>query len=215
MPCPVTRRPASGGSPNLRRTRSGATTPRGESWLAALPAPTAVPGWERVAGHGADPATVSPVVLRPAVGGPVPVSPVAGGRADVAARSRSCPAPRRDERDPQPLERLLSRLVAEHGWAADVAVHGLFSRWDTLVGGDVARHCRPEQFVDGHLVVRVDSTAWATQMRLLRPLVLQRLHDEIGTGTVDRIDVRGPHAPSWRHGRFAVRGARGPRDTYG
>ncbi len=122
---------------------------------------------------------------------------------------------RADERDPQPLDRLLDRLVAERGWAEDVAVHGLFSRWDTIVGKDVAQHCRPEQFVDGRLAVRADSTAWATQMRLLAPTVLQRLHDELGPETVQRIDVRPPQAPSWRHGRFTVRDGRGPRDTYG
>ncbi len=109
----------------------------------------------------------------------------------------------------------MSRLVAEHGWATEVAVHGMFSRWGELVGPEVAQHCRPEQFVDARLVVRADSTAWATQMRLLVPTVLQRLHDEIGPETVERIDVRGPQAPSWRHGKFTVRDGRGPRDTYG
>lgn len=120
-----------------------------------------------------------------------------------------------DERDPQRLDGLLSRLVSEHGWANEVAVHGVFSRWDTLVGTEVAQHCRPEQFVDTRLVVRADSTAWATQMRLLAPTVLQRLDDEIGPGIVARIDVRGPQPPSWRHGLFTVRDGRGPRDTYG
>lgn len=122
---------------------------------------------------------------------------------------------RPDERDPQRLDRALSRLVAEHGWATDVAVHGLFSRWDTIVGAEIAQHCRPEQFVDGRLVVRADSTAWATQVRLLLPRVLQRLNTELGDGTVQRIEVRGPQGPTWRHGRFSVRDGRGPRDTYG
>jgi len=143
-----------------------------------------------------------------------------GGGARWSASSRPVTGPKLsgpgpDERDPQRLDRLMSRLVAEHGWAADVAVHGVFSRWDTLVGAEVAQHCRPEQFIDTRLVVRADSTAWATQMRLLVPTVLQRLHDEIGPDTVARIDVRGPQAPSWRHGLFTVRDGRGPRDTYG
>lgn len=120
-----------------------------------------------------------------------------------------------DGRDPQRLDQLMARLVAEHGWEHEVAVHGVFGRWETLVGAEVAQHCRPEQFVDARLVVRADSTAWATQMRLLAPTVLQRLHDEIGQDTVTRIEVRGPQAPSWRHGKFTVRDGRGPRDTYG
>ena len=122
---------------------------------------------------------------------------------------------RPDDRDPQLLDVAMSRLVTEHGWRTEVAVHGLFGRWDTIIGREVAAHCRPERFVDGRLTVRADSTSWATQVRLLAPMVLQRLNDELGDGTVSRIEVAGPQRPSWRHGRFAIRDGRGPRDTYG
>ena len=79
-------------------------------------------------------------------------------------------------------------------------VHGVFSRWDHLVGRDVAQHCRPEAFADGKLRVRTDSTAWATQMRLLAPTVLRRLNEELGDGTVTLIDVQGPSGPTWQQG---------------
>lgn len=120
-----------------------------------------------------------------------------------------------DERDPQLLDSTIGRLIAEQGWGTDVRVHGVFSRWEHLVGRDVAAHCRPESFVDGKLVVRTDSTAWATQMRLLAPTAVRRLNEELGDGTVTVIDVRGPNAPSWRKGPRSVRDGRGPRDTYG
>jgi predicted nucleic acid-binding Zn ribbon protein len=119
-----------------------------------------------------------------------------------------------DERDPQLLDTTLSRLVVERGWRTDIAVHGVFSRWDQIVGSEVAEHCTPERYVDRELTVRADSTAWATQVRLLAAQVLVRLNAELGQGTVTRIHVEGPQAPSWRHGPRTVRG-RGPRDTYG
>lgn len=120
-----------------------------------------------------------------------------------------------DDRDPQLLDNTIGRLIAEQGWGTDVRVHGVFSRWDHLVGREVAQHCRPESYADGKLVVRTDSTAWATQMRLLAPTVLRRLNEELGHGTVTVIDVLGPHGPSWRKGHRSVRDGRGPRDTYG
>jgi predicted nucleic acid-binding Zn ribbon protein len=89
------------------------------------------------------------------------------------------------------------------------------------VGDQVAQHAQPVSFVKdpdtdgGRLVVQTDSTAWATQMRLLAPTVLTRLNAELGDGTVTFIEVRGPSAPRWSHGRRSVRGGRGPRDTYG
>jgi predicted nucleic acid-binding Zn ribbon protein len=127
-----------------------------------------------------------------------------------------------DDRDPQPLDSTIGRLIADQGWGTDVRVHGVFSRWDRLVGREVAQHCRPESFRPGGgpdgggtLVVRTDSTAWATQMKLLAPTALRRLNEELGEGTVTLVEVLGPHLPTWKKGLRSVRGGRGPRDTYG
>jgi predicted nucleic acid-binding Zn ribbon protein len=120
-----------------------------------------------------------------------------------------------DDRDPQLLDATLGRLVADHGWELDLRVHGVFGRWAELVGTEIADHATPESFADGRLVVRTDSTAWATQLRLLAPTVVRRLNEELGHGTVTVIDVLGPHGPSWKKGRLTSRDGRGPRDTYG
>jgi predicted nucleic acid-binding Zn ribbon protein len=120
-----------------------------------------------------------------------------------------------DDRDPQTLDATIGRLVSERGWSTEVAVHGVFSRWDTIVGREVAEHCHPERFADAKLTVRADSTAWATQVRLLAPTVVRRLNEELGHGTVTAIDVKGPHVPSWSKGFRSLRDGRGPRDTYG
>ncbi|MGI8435100.1 MAG: DUF721 domain-containing protein [Nocardioidaceae bacterium] len=120
-----------------------------------------------------------------------------------------------DRRDPTLVGAEVDRLVDESGWATEVAVHGVFGRWSSIVGVEVAAHCTPEAYTDRRLRVRTDSTAWATQLRLLAPTVVRRLNEELGDGTVLLIDVLGPHAPSWSKGRRSLRDARGPRDTYG
>ena len=141
------------------------------------------------------------------------------------ARKRSSPPRRRthtkssgarpDDRDPQLLDAAMGRLIANHGWELDLKVQGVFGRWAELVGSEVADHCTPESFADGRLVVRTDSTAWATQLKLLAPSVVRRLNTELGHGTVTVIEVLGPHLPSWKKGRLSSRDGRGPRDTYG
>jgi len=113
------------------------------------------------------------------------------------------------------LDAVVRRLVDDHGWELDLRVHGVFGRWPELVGAEVAQHCRPESFAEGRLVVRADSTAWATQLRLLAATVLKRLNEELGHDTVTLIEVLGPHGPSWKRGPRSVKGGRGPRDTYG
>ncbi len=120
-----------------------------------------------------------------------------------------------DERDPQLLESEVARLVGRGGWDLPLRMRGVFARWPELVGDDVAGHCTPESFVDGVLVVRTDSTAWATQLTLLTPTILGRLNADLGSGTVRVLEVRGPHLPTWKKGRRSTRDGRGPRDTYG
>ena len=120
-----------------------------------------------------------------------------------------------DERDPQLIGPTLDKLVADRGWEVDLKVQAVFGRWGELVGAEVAAHTTPEAFADGKLVVRTDSTAWATQLRLLAPTVVRRLNEELGHGTVTLLDVLGPHGPSWKKGRYSSRDGRGPRDTYG
>ena len=126
-----------------------------------------------------------------------------------------------DDRDPQPLDSTLGRLVAERGWGEDLRVHAVLGRWSVVVGPEVAQHTTPVSFEPGEepgsggrLVVRTDATAWATQMRLLAPTVVRRLNEELGHDTVAVIEVQGPSVPSWTRGRRSVKG-RGPRDTYG
>ena len=90
----------------------------------------------------------------------------------------------------------------------------MFGRWAEIVGADLAAHTKPDAFADGELAVTADSTAWATQVRLLAPQLVRRLNAELGDGTVRRVKVRGP-APPRQRGAWRVPGGRGPRDTYG
>ncbi len=118
------------------------------------------------------------------------------------------------ERDPQRIGALVGAVAAERGWELDLAVGSLAGRWPELVGADVAAHCRPERFDDGELVLVAESTAWATQLRMLAPTLLARIANGVGAGVVRRVVVHGPAAPTWRRGPWRVAG-RGPRDTYG
>jgi predicted nucleic acid-binding Zn ribbon protein len=119
---------------------------------------------------------------------------------------------RRD--DPERLGQAIGGLLDQHGWQQRAAIGSVFGRWAEIVGPDLAAHTRPDTFTDGELAVIADSTAWATQVRLLAPQLVRRLAAELGDGTVRRVKVRGPEAPRPRGG-WRVPGGRGPRDTYG
>ena len=129
------------------------------------------------------------------------------GQAD-AVRGR----PRRD--DPQPLVSAIGGLLDTRGWQQRAAMGSVFGRWEEIVGQDLAAHTRPDSFADGELAVTADSTAWATQVRLLAPVLVRRLNAELGDGSVRRVKVRGP-APPRQRGGWRVPGSKGPGDTYG
>ncbi|MCF6522217.1 DUF721 domain-containing protein [Streptomyces sp. JJ36] len=123
----------------------------------------------------------------------------------------------RDGRDPLPLGAAVRSLITERGWEAPAAVGGVMGRWPQLVGPEVAQHCEPVRYDEEErsLQVRCDSTAWATQLRLLAPRLVARLNEDLGQGTVRVIKVRGPEAPSRSYGPLRAPGSRGPGDTYG
>jgi predicted nucleic acid-binding Zn ribbon protein len=135
-------------------------------------------------------------------------------RTGRGARRRGWSAAGPDERDPQPLGRLASRLAMDRGWQDRLTSASVFGRWTELVGAEVAEHATPLSLRDGELTVAASSTAWATQLRLLQRQLLVKIAAGVGPNVVRKIKVAGPAAPSWRKGPRHTPG-RGPRDTYG
>jgi len=116
-------------------------------------------------------------------------------------------------RDPMLLGDTAAGLLAERGWTEDVAVGSVIGRWREVVGEQIAEHCSPESFEHGRLTIRTDSTAWATNLRLLLPELMTRLAADLGDGVVEDVVVLAPVGPSFKKGPRSVRG-RGPRDTW-
>ncbi|WP_405881096.1 DciA family protein [Streptomyces sp. NBC_01136] len=126
---------------------------------------------------------------------------------------------RADGRDPMALGAAINRLLTERGWETPAAVGGVMGRWPQIVGDDLAKHCVPVRYDDDPaervLTVQCDSTAWATQLRLLAPQLVARLNQDLGHGTVRLIKVQGPGGPPRRFGPLRAPGSTGPGDTYG
>lgn len=161
-----------------------------------------------------DPA--APARRQPGTGGPGGAREASrtGGTAGDGPPARVRRAARRRREDPQPLGAAIDGLLDDQGWRTAAAVGSVFGRWEQIVGDALAAHTRPGGFTDGELLVIADSTAWATQVRLLRAQLIRRLNTELGDGTVTGVKVRGP-VPPRQQGQWRVRDTRGPRDDYG
>lgn len=145
---------------------------------------------------------------------------VGRGRRSPAARSsprgsrRRWSGPGPDDRDPQPLGRAARDVAGTRGWSPKVAEGTVFAEWPTVAGEQIAAHATPTALRDGVLHVSAESTAWATQLRMVQSQLLAKIAAAVGDGVVTALRITGPTAPSWRKGPRHVPG-RGPRDTYG
>jgi predicted nucleic acid-binding Zn ribbon protein len=132
----------------------------------------------------------------------------------VAGQRRSWSGPGPDIRDPQPLGRLARDLAKKRGWSPQVAEGIVLGQWATVVGQQIADHATPTGLSEGVLSVTAESTAWATQLRMVQAQLLAKIAAAVGNGVVTSFRITGPSTPSWRKGPRHIAG-RGPRDTYG
>jgi predicted nucleic acid-binding Zn ribbon protein len=117
-------------------------------------------------------------------------------------------------RDPRGLGTIVTDLTTDLGWTPFLTESDLMSGWPEVVGPDVAARTSPQGLTDGTLLVLCESTAWATQLRMLSPEILTRLVAAFPDARVTALSFRGPDQPSWKRGLRSVPG-RGPRDTFG
>ena len=119
-------------------------------------------------------------------------------------------------RDPRSGKRELDGFFHRQGWEESLRIASVKVRWEEIVGKDMAENCSIYSFKNGRLVMRAHSTNWAQQLQLMMPQLEALFEREVGPGIVKSIKVRGPNADyTWQHGKLAVPGARGVRDTYG
>ncbi|GBE63988.1 UPF0232 protein [Mycobacterium sp. MFM001] len=137
-----------------------------------------------------------------------------GRRVAGTSGRRRWSGPGPDHRDPQPLGTAAREVAKKHGWSLRVAEGAVFGQWPSVVGEQIAEHATPTGLRDGVLSVSAESTAWATQLRIMQSQLIAKIAAEVGDGVVTSLKITGPVAPSWRKGPLHIAG-RGPRDTYG
>lgn len=117
-------------------------------------------------------------------------------------------------RSAETLGSILSKEIQSRGWGKDIAAGWVTSHWEELVGPKIAQHAKVEMIKDKKLFITCDSTAWATNLRMMQKQILQVIAEKVGPNIIVELRIYGPKAPSWRKGPLHVKG-RGPRDTYG
>lgn len=116
---------------------------------------------------------------------------------------------------PQLLKDVLAQVIRERDWKGGIAEGTLFSTWTDVVGPEISLHTTPISLLEGVLTIQTSSTAWSVQLQLVGPDLLATIRASSPGALVDSLSIIGPHGPSWKKGVRTIRGAKGPRDTYG
>ena len=117
--------------------------------------------------------------------------------------------------DPQLISDVLKNLIQDREWQSGIAEGNLFANWESIVGAEIAEHTEPITILEGVLTIRTSSTAWATQLQSVHDQLVATISSSAPGALVESLRFSGPTAPSWKKGIRTIRGARGPRDTYG
>ncbi len=128
---------------------------------------------------------------------------------DAAARANA-------PRDPVTLGAAVDSLIEANQWGKHAELATVMADWNDIIGAEYAAHVKPVGFDADKaiLILQADSTAWATQTRILSVEILKKIDDTVGSGVVASLEIRGPEPVRKPGGKYRVKG-RGPRDTYG
>lgn len=118
-----------------------------------------------------------------------PWKPLPGGAGGTAGGSDG-------GREPRRVAESLSDFARRIGGASPAVLSAVFSRWEEIVGAPVAAHAWPVSLRRGVLVIGVEHSGWATQLRFMTADIAARVAAVSGTEAVERVEIKvGPTRP--------------------
>lgn len=88
-----------------------------------------------------------------------------------------------------PVGDALRRLAARRGWEAHLVAGDLNAQWESIVGPQLAGHTAPLRLQGGVLVLAASTPLWAAEVRQLGRVIVSRVNERLGEGTVRTVTV--------------------------
>lgn len=87
------------------------------------------------------------------------------------------------------MRQILDGLFQRRELRPGVRAGRLHTAWPAIVGEKLAEHTAPRSLNNGVLTVVAANGAWATQLRFLAEEIRKRAEEELGEGSVRRVEV--------------------------
>lgn len=104
---------------------------------------------------------------------------------------------------PQPIGAAILNLLAQFDGDGRFEILRLMRVWPQIVGEGIARRTEVSGLRFHTAVVKVSGAMWLQELNLMKPQILQRLHDTLGTDTIR--DLRFVQGRLSRHERSRLK----------
>ncbi|MDE0268452.1 MAG: DUF721 domain-containing protein [Acidimicrobiaceae bacterium] len=84
------------------------------------------------------------------------------------------------------LDRMLEHLKKPSSGVLAV----VFGSWETIVGPELARHCRPVAVDSNSVIVETDEPVWADELKWHSKVLLERIEEMSGNSQLTELVVR-------------------------
>jgi len=90
---------------------------------------------------------------------------------------------------------LLKQVLGEQGLSDRLSGYQAWLIWDKLVGEQIASRARPLRIRQGVLEIQVDHPVWMQQLQMLKPKILEKLHQQVPNAGITDIYLRKSRGP--------------------
>lgn len=87
------------------------------------------------------------------------------------------------------MKTLLSDLIESKGWSDKIDEGRLPDIWDEVVGGYIAKASKVRKFENGVLFISTDSSTWRSEIKLMAPMLIEKLNEKIGKNLIKELKV--------------------------
>ncbi len=91
---------------------------------------------------------------------------------------------------PASASALVAELLKQRGMAERMEDYRAWQVWDQVVGPQIAARAKPLRLREGILEVRVDQPVWMQQLQLMKPQILAKLANRLGSDTIRDLYLR-------------------------
>jgi hypothetical protein len=100
------------------------------------------------------------------------------------------PEESRKSREPKALSDVLGGVLASMDLDLAAPAAAIGDNWESIVGREVAEHCRPIGVKAGVLHADVDSSVWCQQLHMRSPEILSALKEFLGSAAPTNLRFR-------------------------